>query len=219
VSPRPVFNLFLAVLLGLFLGYGFQFARWSLDDRVGSTGGLAEATGLTVLGNLPVPRSGLRLSQESIGLLRASLMRALKSDGAAVIGIASAVSFAEKSGVAISLADSLARSGYRTLLIDADVRRQGPGYGIDVTRFAVPRLEAYLRDPGLKLEPLAFAIDSRRSFDALLPSGSGEPYAGPLEGSFSALTERLRGAYDVVILDIPPVLSSADAVAAASVCN
>ena len=219
VAPRPVFNAFVAVLLGLLLGYGVQFGRWSLDDRVRTPGGLGDATGLPVLGRLLVPRRGLRLSEEAVGLLHAGLMGVLRREGTTVIGVASATAFDEKSGVALSLADALARSGYRTLLVDLDVRRLGPGYGVDVTRFAVPLLEAYLRDPNLQFEPLGFAIDSKRSFDALLPSGSGEALAGPLEGRLAALIERLGSVYDVVVLDVPPVLSGADALAAASVCH
>lgn len=219
IAPRPVFNAFVAILLGLIIGYGLQFARWSLDDRVTSRKGLADATGLPVLGMLPAPRRGLRLSQEAVGKLRAGLMGAFRGSEPAVIGIACATSFHEKSGVATSLADSLARSGYRTLLIDADLKNAGPGYGVDVSRFAVPRLEAYLHNPALPLEPLGFAIDSKRSFDALLPSGTGEPFAGPLQASLGSLVERLRDQYDVVIFDIPPVLLNPDAIAAASVCT
>src|SRR5690606_39282068 len=40
-----------------------------------------------------------------------------------------------------------------------------------------------------------------------------------LEGRLAGLIERLGSVYDVVVLDVPPVLSGADALAAASVCH
>lgn len=219
ISPRPVFNAFVAVLLGLLFGYGLQLARWSLDTRVGDGQTLAEASGLPVLGELTVPRRSLRLGQESTATLRASLMGTLRSGGTAVLGVTSVSDFSEKNGVATSLADSLARSGYRTLVVDSDLRRAGSGYGVDVGRYAVPRLEEYLRNPELQLEPLSFSIGENRSFDAILPGGMTEILAGPLESGFSALAERLRGQYDVVIFDVPPLTGNPDAGAALAACE
>lgn len=219
VAPRPVFNVFVAVLLGLLFGYGLQFARWSLDTRVSSSGALGEAAGLPVLGRLAVPRRGLRLPGESTSALRSSLVGVLGRQGSTVVGVVSASTFKEKSGVATSLADSLARSNYRTLIIDADLIRKGPGYGVDITQFLVPHLEEYLREPDLRFEPLSFAIDAKRSFDALIPGGSEGPLSGPVEARFGALVDRVRELYDVVVIDVPPLLANPDAASVASICD
>lgn len=219
ISPRPVFDAFIAIVLGLLIGYGLQFARWSLDARVRDSAALLDATGLTPLGRLVIPKRGLKLNEESIGALRASMVGALRPGGRSVLGISSVVAEGEKNGVAISLADSMVRSGYRTLLVDADLAQRGLRYGVDVSRFQVPGLEEYLRDPTLRLEPVSFAIDANNAFDALLPAGSADRPGAPLHSAFAALVERCRALYDVIIFDVPPLLATPDAIAAASACD
>lgn len=219
ISPRPVFSAFVAALLGVLLGYGVQIARWSLDTRVSDAGVVVDATGLTFLGEVAVPQRGQRLRPDAIGTVRASLMGVIRSGGTAVLGVTSASTFSEKNGVAASLAESLARSGYRTLLVDADMKRQGPGYGVDTERFMVPYLEDYLRNSALPLEPLSFSIGSNRAFDAILSKGSAQPFDGPLEASFATLIAKLKGQYDVVVIDVPPVLANPDAGAPTSACD
>lgn len=219
ISPRPIFDAFIAIVLGLLVGYGLQFARWSLDARVRDGPALLEATGLTALGRLSIPKRGLKLKQESVGALRAGLVGVLQPGRVSVLGITSIAAEGEKSGVAISLADSMVRSGYRTLLVDADLARRGPSYGVDTSRFQVPPLEEYLRDPALRLDPVSFAIDANNAFDALLPSGTADMPGTPLGAAFAALVERCRGLYDVIILDVPPLLASPDATASAAACD
>lgn len=220
IGPRLVFNVFVALVLGLIFGYSVQFARWSAISGVVSRHQLANLTNLPVLAVFPKPSRGShRLSPDAVSFFRANLLRIARKSRPVVFGITSPDSYSDKTGVAVSLADGLARSGLQTLVIDADLRRQGPGLGLDLGRTQTPSLDVYLQDPNQGIQPVTVFSDSRTSFD-VLPSRS--PARQPSEliaYGFEPLLAKLRETYDAIIVDLPPTLQYADALAAAPSCT
>ncbi len=111
-----------------------------------------------------------------------------------------------KSTVAANLAVVMAQSGRRTLLVDADLRRPR----VD-TLFGMPRspgLSDYVSGTGDQRD-LTVADD----FD-VLPAGTSVPNPAEHLGSraFRDLLETFKGAYDLVIIDAPPVMAATDPV-------
>ena len=91
VGPRVVFNSFVAVLLGLILGYGLLFVRQALDTGVGSVAAVATTTGLQVLAQFARrSRSDTLHSPETVSFLRTNLMLAIHADGPRIIVVTSA---------------------------------------------------------------------------------------------------------------------------------
>lgn len=219
VGPRLVFNTFVAVVIAGLLAYGLQLAFWSVSDEVGTRARLAEVAGAPVLAVLSRRRGSRRLSGEALSYFRANLMRALKSVDKAVVGLTSPTDFTDKAEVAAALAESLARSGYRAIVLDADLRQRGPGLGPGYKVPGNPGLEAYLRDPDLPLRTQIVRIDQRVTFELLLSGASVGQANELLEYGLERLLKRLGEAYDVVIVDLPPVLAYADALVAAPVCS
>lgn len=220
IGPRPLFNTFVATVLGLLLGYGLQFARWSLSNVVGGREALAGLSPSPVLAVFPkAGRPRQRLSNDSASFLRANLLRSVRDRQPAVVGITSAVDFEEKAGVATALAESLGRSGYRTLLIDADLRRAGPGLGLKLDGAQSPGFEVYLQNPAMTFHPVTMAAESRWSFNVLPTRSAVRDPSDLVEYGFGALMNRVRDLYDMVIVDLPPVLAFADALAAAPSCT
>ena len=128
IGPRTLLKTAIAMAFGLALGYLLLFLRWSLDTH------LRGADDIVALGAGPVmatfarrKRKVHRWAGEAANFLRANVLlwplvaRLLSI----VVAITSPDSGQEKSGVAVSLAESFARSGYATLLIDADLRAGG----------------------------------------------------------------------------------------------
>jgi tyrosine-protein kinase Etk/Wzc len=111
-----------------------------------------------------------------------------------------------KSTVASNLAAVIAQSGRRTLLIDADLRRPRVHtlFGMSKT----PGLTEYISGQGEQRD-----ITVGDDFD-VLPAGTMVPNPAEYLGSkaFRDLLDTFRQAYDVVVIDAPPVLAATDPV-------
>ncbi|MBX3141206.1 MAG: hypothetical protein KF875_10670 [Trueperaceae bacterium] len=222
IGPRLIFNTLVAVVLAGFLAYAAQLALWAWTDEVGSRGRLEAVTGVPVLAVLARRRGQARsLSGDAVSYLRAGILKdfATNPKDSVVFGLTAPKAFGEKSGIALALAESLARTGFRCIALDADLRRRGPGLGIAPSRGNEVGIENYLRNAGDSLEVTAVAVESEIGFDAL-PAVAITKQASELLGyGLAGLLEALRQEYDVILIDLPPVLAFADALVAAPLCD
>jgi Mrp family chromosome partitioning ATPase len=125
---------------------------------------------------------------------------------------------------AIALATASASSGRRTILVECDLAQ--PRLAAQVGLAAAPGLHEYLRweaEPGDVLQPLVLAGPAA--------GGAAEPLACVCGGrpatkaetllglqSFFHMVEKLRGAYELVLVVAPPVVEEAGACLAAARC-
>jgi capsular exopolysaccharide synthesis family protein len=154
-------------------------------------------------------RHDLGVFEESIDSLRTCLMLHDDRRRLRVLAVASAVPGEGKTSVASQLAVSMARaSGSRTLLIDGDMRSP------DIHRIFEIRNQpglAKLLDGQCTIEE-AIVTDWSDSVH-LLPAGDlhKSPHKLLGGGTFDALLEKLRGTYEYIIVDVPPILSASEA--------
>lgn len=147
--------------------------------------------------------------QEAYRSLRTNVMFALPGGGCKCIGVTSPTPGDGKSTTASNLAISLAQIGKRVLLMDCDMRL--PTIATKFRVKAVPGLSDFLVGQA-RIEDVIRTVDSCDLH--ILPSGNIPPdstgllEAKQLESLFSAL----RGVYDYVIVDLPPVVTVPDAV-------
>ena len=113
-----------------------------------------------------------------------------------------------KSTTAANLAITLAQRGAHTLLVDADLRRP-----------IVHKAFNLVQEPGLT-DVLVGTADLREAIRPnvapkldLLPSGPQPPNPSELLGSeaMHRLLTQLRGQYDMIVFDSPPILAVTDA--------
>jgi capsular exopolysaccharide synthesis family protein len=219
VSPQPVRNLALAIVLGTLLGIASAELREMLDGTVKDATTLQALTGTPVLATVPydsrarkaplIVEGGSRSARaEALRQLRTNLQFVGVDQPAKVIVVTSAVPGEGKSVSVCNLAIVLAEAGNRVVLIDADLRQ--------------PRLADYLGLEGAigLTNVLAGQVELSRAIQQwgsrglwVLPSGSVPPNPSELLGSrnMAELLTMLRANFDAVIVDTPPLLPVTDA--------
>jgi capsular exopolysaccharide synthesis family protein len=209
-------GMFFLVLLGVAWGeFGLR--------RVNSVQAVADGLGIRLMGTIPALRGrsrGLwnkapagqdsywrtRLT-ESIDMTRAMLVRSAQKEGLRIVMVASALPGEGKTSLASHLAISLAHAGFKTLLIDGDLRRPtvhrlfklewGPGFN-ELLRDEAS-LEEVLRStqvPGLSL--IVGGQWNSQTTRALARQ------------QVETVLAALKPDYDFILIDSSPVLPVAD---------
>jgi capsular exopolysaccharide synthesis family protein len=227
VRPRPVSDAVLCVVLGLGCALAAAFFRDYLDGSVSRPSDVRRL-GLPLLGVIAESRAGRtppllvdggrrEAFAEGYRVLRSALDPPEDAKHGQVLLVTSTLPGEGKSLTAVNLALTLASTGERVLLIEADLRR--------------PTLDTLLktpRTPGLaevlsRRARLEDAVQPVRSSSlSLLPSGRpAERHAADMlaSGALRDLLAGLRGLYDRIVLDTPPAGAVADALALAPIAD
>lgn len=227
VSPRPVLNVALGLLLGLVSGIGFAVLRETLDTSIKSSEDLQKLTGSSALGIISYDAQAQKnplVSQvdsrtgrgEAFRTLRTNLRFVDVDNPPRVVVITSSVAGEGKSTTACNLALTLASAGVRVILVEGDLRRprvadyMGLEGAVGLTDVLIGR--AKLEDV---LQPWGASMLS------VLTSGALPPNPSELLSSsqMTDLIGALRARADVVLIDAPPLLPVTDGAVLARECD
>lgn len=242
VSPRPVRNVVLGLLLGLTLGLVLAFVRDSLDRRLRTSSEIREELALPLVGTMSndgLGSSGFKgdnvralpeTDLEAARILRTNLAHLDVDQPVHSVVVTSALPEEGKTSVALALALVNVLAGKRTLLVECDLRRPSLSDRLGVSR--APGLSDYLAGQATPAEILQLvdlpgdgsvvaalraAPDAEQGPNVLVCISSGTIVPRATEAlqseRFQAFLSEVCGVYDFVILDCPPVLPVADALA------
>lgn len=227
VSPRPVRNLAVAILLGLIGGVGLAFLLEMLDTSITTREQVEERLGVSFLGIIPSIEQGTGMGDrdvfvhenpksaaaECLRSVRANLLFMSPEKPLKTILVTSSGPSEGKTTTASSLAQIMADAGNRVLLVDADMRRPrvhnifklGKEVGLSSLILGEGRVEDAIK-------PTAITNLSA------LPCGPIPPNPNELlhTAAFNALLANLAGRFDRVIIDSPPAGVVADAAVVAT---
>ena len=226
VSPRPVRNLGLGLLLGLVIGAGLALVREMLDTRIKTEDDCKKVTDATVIGGIAfdgeaaehplITQSAQSARSESFRSLRTNLQFVDAASHPRSIVFTSSVPNEGKTTTTANLAITLAAGGSKVCMVEADLRR--------------PRLLAYMGMEGAV--GLTSVLIGQAELDdvlqifgehkvAVLGAGPIPPNPSELLGSpaMSDVLRLLEFRYDYVIIDAPPVLPVTDAVVLATAAD
>ncbi len=215
ISPRPLRNAALAFVLAVFLVYGLLLLRGALDTRVRDSEELQALSGLPVLAEFPKQTGQRRLPREAAGYLRTNVLFSTADVDPKVLLVTGSLANQGKSSVSMSLAESFARNGYRTLLIDADLRKPVLHTEYNVEQRNSTTLADMLQDPEEDLRPHTLRFDAKTGMDLIPSFGTPNNPTELLNRGMKRLLDRLAPDYDVVVIDSAPILPVADTLAIA----
>jgi polysaccharide biosynthesis transport protein len=219
VRPRVLRDVGMALLLGLALALAAAFVRDYLDTSVARPSDV-RLLGLPLLGVIPEapPRRSPLVTvrtprpepfAEGYRVLRTALPLPDGEGGGQVLLVTSTLPGEGKSLSAVNLALTLSSTDERVLIVDADLRRptlntllrsrRVPGLS-ECLIGMVPSADAIHQVPGSRLSLLPAGTPFQRSPADLLATHA-----------MRRLITELRGRYDRIVLDTPPVGSIADA--------
>ncbi|MDZ4788243.1 MAG: polysaccharide biosynthesis tyrosine autokinase [Blastochloris sp.] len=213
-------GLGLGILFGGIMGIGILFLLDRIDDRVNSFTELREQFEEQVLGQIPfevvvgerVPiltqNDERQIYAEAFRNVRSSLMyMAMEGARPKTLLITSAIPGEGKSTVACNLAATLAFSGSKVLLIDADLRKGLIHKDLEID--SSPGLSDVLSQQFSWPEVVRKTSVENLSF---IPRGKTLNHVGELVLSPAAalLIRETREAYDYVVYDSPPIMATDD---------
>jgi capsular exopolysaccharide synthesis family protein len=213
VAPRPLRNAALAAVAGLVLGL-LLVALWeTLSTRPRSVEESEGLLGIPLLGRLQLGGRSPSAEADAFHTLRTNLELANTHVGAHTIVVSSLHGGEGKTTVAANVAAAFSRAGRRVALVDLDLRE-----GLLTKRLGVDNrrgVTTLARGEGTVDEAVVTVpVDATHSVDVVpsapLPSNPGDLLASrSLQAALAQLQERA----DLVVVDVPPVLDSADAAA------
>ncbi|MCU4187261.1 polysaccharide biosynthesis tyrosine autokinase [Acidiferrimicrobium sp. IK] len=224
VSPKPLRNGLIGLVVGLLFGVGLAFLAERLDDRINSREDAELSSGgLPIIGMVPMVDSWKNPGETHLALvedpdsqvseayrtLRTAVQFLSIDEPKQVIAVTSSTPGEGKSTTVANLAVSLARAGHRVIVMSCDLRR--------------PRLHAFFADSNdigltsvlLGEVPLASALLEVPDEPWLRVLASGPIPPNPAEilslDRVREVVDTLAEAADMVLIDCPPVLPVTDA--------
>ena len=229
-SPQMARTLGIGLVLGLMLGAGLSFVRDWRDQRVRSADEIMAMLGVPVLGTVPsVRRRGRAARARSLQLVpnghgseayravRTALFFGVPHDKGRTILVTSPGPLEGKTTIVSNLGMAMAHAGQRTLIVDADLRKP-----MQHRVFAMNEHGQGLIDVVAGIATLEQAIRPTeiQGLDVLASSQTAPNPSELLQSqAFADALEQLKGKYDRILVDSPPIGILADAQILAARCD
>lgn len=219
IAPNVRLLAAVGALAGFAIAIVIAILRQALTTRIVTRADVAEITDIPLLGQVQFNGAGVPLpvavrdassgsAAEAVRAVAAALRFANVDGEAKVVLVTSPEAGDGKSSLALALAVIAAEQDQRVLLIDADLRR---GTVADITGYegAVGLTTVLLGDVTMEEAVEPWGTSGLR----VLTNGATPPNPGQLLASshLRQLLSEARAAYDLVVVDSPPVLAVSDA--------
>ena len=214
VAPRTKIVYLAAILLGLLIPFIIIYLKYLFDNKVHTVEDVEAVFKTPVLGEIPDSKPGAAPvvqeterdgKAEAFRLLRTNVnfMLAGTKDASKVIFVTSTVAGEGKTTVTINLAEVLALSKKKVLVIGADIRKPKLAEYLNIPNKS--GLSHFLMLSSLKVQDIIYKVETT-NFD-LIHSGIIAPNPAELlmNGRFEEILDYAKEHYDYVLVDTAPV--------------
>ena len=220
-KPNVAITLLAGLFGGLVIGVGFAFFAHFVDDTIKSQEDVELGLGVDFLGFVPNIRTNnlsermlqshlhpQSNSSESFRTVRAAISLSHRDVNLNCLTITSTMPSEGKSLFAANLAIVNAQTGLRTLIVDSDLRRPSAHRAFQTPNEA--GLTQFLKNESDSIDELIHST-TIPNLD-ILPAGKLPSNPSELVGSarMKTLISLLKGKYDRLIIDCPPVSAVSD---------
>ncbi|MDT8344301.1 MAG: polysaccharide biosynthesis tyrosine autokinase [Thermohalobaculum sp.] len=220
-SPRSVATMAIALFLGAFAGVSYVLVTGTWDTRFKLPNEIPDATGLALLGTVPVApaRSRRRLFErlvapgtsdlsESLRNIRTSIQLANMDQPPKVVMVTSSMPAEGKTSLSLGLAIVTAATRKKVLIVECDMRRRifAQYFG----RPERPGLAAVLAGEA-SLADAAVYNEASGVFVLQAETMAANPADLFASEHFARFIDEARARFDFIVLDTPPVLAVSDA--------
>jgi tyrosine-protein kinase Etk/Wzc len=217
ISPKKVFNLIVAFIIAIMIPTSYVFFKIFFNVKITGVNDVEHLLGRSILSviysNLypseaVVHESPASAIAESFRNLRSSLFLRFKSESLKVMLITSSQPQDGKSFVSFNLASSIASVGYKTIILDCDLRRPTLHEKFRIDNSS--GLSNYMMDHIPQKEIIHDTFIKNLAF---IPAGPVMPNSSELieSGALDDLMSYLKKNYEYVIIDTTPSGLVADA--------
>lgn len=217
ISPKKGINYLIACCLGLLIPFFYLLFKKAINNKIDSQETIERITDIPVVGKImynrrktnnvmfEYPKSNIA---EAYRALRTNLEYSFKGLNKKIIMITSCIEGEGKSFNALNIAMSYAQLDRKVLLIDFDMRKNSKY--INESNESLIGLSSYLTG---RIELNEIILNSPHERLDFIPSGPIPPNPVELLASekISQLLDDLKGNYDLLIIDTPPLAQVSDA--------
>jgi capsular exopolysaccharide synthesis family protein len=225
-KPNLLLNFALSLAIGLGLGVSAAYIAEAIFHGMSTPEDVERSLGERHLGSVPLLKSVSPMKHTVTAIQEAptsafaesfrtvdTAINQITNGHRQILAVTSALPDEGKTVVSCCLAYVLAQSGQRTLLIDCDMRRGGISRLLDMQKYDYGLLE-YL--DGTAPDNFHELDDGKLLCMLPLRPDSAHPEHLLTGERFETLLEQLRGRFERIVLDLPPVLPVASAPVIAS---
>ncbi|MEZ4664414.1 MAG: polysaccharide biosynthesis tyrosine autokinase [Caldilineaceae bacterium] len=240
ISPNPLLNFGVGLLLGIIGGLGLSFLTESLDTKVYSESQVESVTDAMVLGAIPRARKQSKTSfvdtespeGEAFRRLRTNVLTIIREQQLRSLMITSAHEFEGKSSVVSNLALVLSHVGVNIIVVDCNLRKPmlHEVFGVsnyiglsNVLRKQLPleRAIQYGVVPGIPILTSGMIKDHMTLAGSVSLTNKLSPHPAELLSTpqMGEVLKELQSKYDLVLIDTPSVLDVSDTAILASLVD
>lgn len=218
-SPNKPLIIALSAIVGLGIGLIVITTQEMMASGMSSVQAIEEELGQPLIAAVPLVAGHTRPADLLIEKPTSQFSEALRNARATILGVkadvrpkiiamTSALPNEGKTTTAVGLARTMALSGDRTIIIDADVRRAQMSRSLGVLPHEVGIVEVLSGEATIDEAIYATGMNGLDAMAVSKPYFTSENLFG--SGRFHDLLDQLSSRYDTILLDLPPLVGLAD---------
>ncbi|MHA7129384.1 GumC family protein [Algoriphagus namhaensis] len=213
ISPTPIKNYLIAIILGLFFPVAFISVRELFKTKIDDVQYIENKLKIPLLGTILLNKKSksplVVLEQKKSGIsesfrsLRANMKFVLSKDKQLTFLVTSTISGEGKTFCAMNLAAAYSLTGKKTVLVGCDMRKPKIFESFEMNNEI--GLSTYLSGQEKDWQKIVFP--TKHDNLSVIVSGPTPPNPAELlfDSSFATLLSTLKENYDIVVLDTPPL--------------